>query len=80
MQELLQAGISAKFGYQLTFNKWIKIGFPFTIVTVVIGMVSLSIFIIVILHANASSYYFFVNMNVFYATFRFWIRLFKNEG
>ena len=41
---VVAAGISAKFGYQLTFNKWIKIGFPFTIVTVVIGMVSLSIF------------------------------------
>jgi Na+/H+ antiporter NhaD/arsenite permease-like protein len=41
---VVAAGICAKFGYQLTFNKWIKIGFPFTIVTVVIGMVSLSIF------------------------------------
>jgi Na+/H+ antiporter NhaD/arsenite permease-like protein len=41
---VVAAGISAKFGYQLTFNKWIKIGLPFTIVTVVIGMVSLSIF------------------------------------
>lgn len=41
---LVAAGISAKFGYQLTFNKWFKIGFPFTIITVAIGMVSLSIF------------------------------------
>jgi Na+/H+ antiporter NhaD/arsenite permease-like protein len=41
---VVAAGISAKFGYHLSFNKWIKIGFPFTIVTVVIGMLSLSIF------------------------------------
>ena len=41
---VVAAGICAKFGYQLTFNRWIKIGFPFTIVTVVIGMISLSIF------------------------------------
>jgi Na+/H+ antiporter NhaD/arsenite permease-like protein len=41
---VVAAGISAKFGYHLSFNKWIKIGFPFTIVTVVIGLLSLSIF------------------------------------
>jgi Na+/H+ antiporter NhaD/arsenite permease-like protein len=41
---VVAAGICAKFGYHLSFNKWIKIGFPFTIVTVVIGMISISIF------------------------------------
>jgi Na+/H+ antiporter NhaD/arsenite permease-like protein len=41
---VVAAGISAKFGYQLTIKKWIKVGFPFTIVTIVVGMVSLSLF------------------------------------
>jgi Na+/H+ antiporter NhaD/arsenite permease-like protein len=41
---VVAAGISAKYGFRLTFNQWFKIGLPFTIITVIIGMVSLSVF------------------------------------
>ncbi len=41
---VVAAGISAKFGFRITFNQWFKIGLPFTISTVFIGMVLLSIF------------------------------------
>ena len=41
---VVAAGISAKYGFRLTFNQWFKVGLPFTIITVTIGMISLSIF------------------------------------
>jgi Na+/H+ antiporter NhaD/arsenite permease-like protein len=41
---VVAAGISAKYGFRLTFRQWFKIGLPFTILTVIIGMVSLSVF------------------------------------
>ena len=41
---VIAAGISAKYGFPLTFREWFKIGLPFTILTVIIGMVSLSVF------------------------------------
>ena len=41
---VVAAGISAKYGFPLTFREWFKIGLPFTILTVIIGMVSLSVF------------------------------------
>ena len=41
---VVAAGISAKYGFRLTFREWFKIGLPFTILTVIIGMVSLSVF------------------------------------
>ncbi|MFN2434216.1 MAG: ArsB/NhaD family transporter [Nitrososphaeraceae archaeon] len=41
---VVAAGISAKYGFRITFNQWFKIGLPFTISTVFIGMVLLSIF------------------------------------
>lgn len=41
---VVAAGISAKYGLRITFNQWFKIGLPFTILTVFIGMVILSIF------------------------------------
>jgi Na+/H+ antiporter NhaD/arsenite permease-like protein len=44
---VVAAGISAKYGYRLSFNQWFKIGLPFTIMTVVIGMASLSIFTLI---------------------------------
>lgn len=40
---VVAAGISAKFGHRITFNQWFKIGLPFTIITVLIGMISLSL-------------------------------------
>jgi Na+/H+ antiporter NhaD/arsenite permease-like protein len=43
---VVAAGISSKYGFRLTFNQWFKIGLPFTIMTVIIGMISLSIFTI----------------------------------
>jgi len=41
---IIAAGISARLGYPITFNRWFRIGFPFMIITVVIGMVSLILF------------------------------------
>jgi Na+/H+ antiporter NhaD/arsenite permease-like protein len=41
---VVAAGISAKYGFRITFNQWFKIGLPFTISTVFIGMVILAIF------------------------------------
>ena len=41
---VVAVGISAKYGFRLTFHQWFKIGLPFTVVTVVIGMVSLYLF------------------------------------
>jgi Na+/H+ antiporter NhaD/arsenite permease-like protein len=41
---LVAAGTSAKYGFRITFNQWFKVGLPFTISTVFIGMVLLSIF------------------------------------
>lgn len=36
-------GISAKYGHRLSFNQWFKIDLLFTIMTVLIGMVSPSV-------------------------------------
>jgi len=41
---VVAVGISAKFGFRITFNQWFKVGLPYTISTVLIGMVLLSIF------------------------------------
>jgi Na+/H+ antiporter NhaD/arsenite permease-like protein len=41
---VVAAGTSAKYGFPITFNQWFKVGLPFTISTVFIGMVLLSIF------------------------------------
>jgi Na+/H+ antiporter NhaD/arsenite permease-like protein len=41
---VVAAGIGSKYGFRLTFNQWFKVGLPFTIMTVAIGMVSLFIF------------------------------------
>ena len=41
---VVAAGISAKYGFRITFNRWFKIGLPFTIATVFIGMIILSLF------------------------------------
>jgi Na+/H+ antiporter NhaD/arsenite permease-like protein len=43
---IIAAGISAKYGYPITFNGWFRIGFPFMLITVAIGMVSLILFTI----------------------------------
>ena len=41
---VVAAGISAKYGFRLTFNQWFKVGVPFTIITLIIGMITLSMF------------------------------------
>lgn len=41
---VVAVGISAKYGFRITFNQWFKVGLPFTISTVFIGMAILSIF------------------------------------
>lgn len=41
---IIAAGISSKSGYPITFNRWFRIGFAFMIITVAIGMFSLTLF------------------------------------
>ena len=40
---IVAAGISEKHGHPISFNRWIKVGFPFMIMTVAIGTVILAI-------------------------------------
>jgi Na+/H+ antiporter NhaD/arsenite permease-like protein len=44
---VVAAGISAKYGFRLTFNQWFRIGLPFTLITVLIGMLSLTFFTLI---------------------------------
>jgi Na+/H+ antiporter NhaD/arsenite permease-like protein len=44
---VVAAGISAKYGYRISFNQWFRIGLPFTIATVLIGMLSLVFFTLI---------------------------------
>jgi Na+/H+ antiporter NhaD/arsenite permease-like protein len=43
---IVAAGISEKHGHPISFNRWIRIGFPFMIMTIAIGTVVLAIDII----------------------------------
>jgi Na+/H+ antiporter NhaD/arsenite permease-like protein len=43
---IVAAGISEKHGHPISFNRWIRIGFPFMIMTIAIGTVILAIDII----------------------------------
>jgi Na+/H+ antiporter NhaD/arsenite permease-like protein len=43
---VVAAGISEKFGYPISFNRWFKVGFPFMLVTVGIGTIVLALDII----------------------------------
>lgn len=43
---IVAAGISEKHGYPISFNRWIRVGFPFMIMTIAIGTVVLAIDII----------------------------------
>ena len=40
---VVAAGLSAKYGHHISFNKWFKIGFPFMIITVAVGTVILTL-------------------------------------
>ena len=39
---VVSAGMSEKQGYFIAFNRWFKVGFPFMLVTVVVGIVVLA--------------------------------------
>jgi Na+/H+ antiporter NhaD/arsenite permease-like protein len=41
-------GLSEKFGYRISFNRWFRIGFPFMLVTLAIGTVILPLFTIIL--------------------------------
>lgn len=43
---VVSAGMSEKQGYSIAFNRWFKVGFPFMLVTVAVGMVVLGVQII----------------------------------
>jgi Na+/H+ antiporter NhaD/arsenite permease-like protein len=43
---VVAAGISERYGYPISFNRWFRVGFPFMIVTVAIGTIILAIDII----------------------------------
>jgi Na+/H+ antiporter NhaD/arsenite permease-like protein len=42
---VVAAGLSERLGHRITFNRWFKVGFPFMIITLVIGTVILPVFI-----------------------------------
>jgi Na+/H+ antiporter NhaD/arsenite permease-like protein len=42
---IIAAGLTGKFGYTLTFARWFRIGFPFMIITLVVGTAILPILI-----------------------------------
>ncbi|HEY7111115.1 MAG TPA: SLC13 family permease [Nitrososphaeraceae archaeon] len=44
---VVAAGISAKYGHRISFNQWFRIGLPFTIATIFIGMLSLVFFTLI---------------------------------
>lgn len=38
---VVAAGLSQKFGHHISFTRWIKIGFPFMLITLAIGTIVL---------------------------------------
>lgn len=46
---VVAAGLSERFGYRITFIRWLKIGFPFMLITLAIGTVILPILTIMII-------------------------------
>jgi Na+/H+ antiporter NhaD/arsenite permease-like protein len=46
---VVAAGLSERFGYRITFIRWLKIGFPFMLITLAIGTVILPILTIMIM-------------------------------
>ena len=46
---LVAVGLAAKFGHPISFNKWFKIGFPFMIVTLIVGTIILPLYLIYII-------------------------------
>jgi Na+/H+ antiporter NhaD/arsenite permease-like protein len=46
---VVAAGLSERFGYRITFIRWLKIGFPFMLITLAIGTVILPLLTIIIM-------------------------------
>jgi Na+/H+ antiporter NhaD/arsenite permease-like protein len=46
---VVAAGLSERFGYRISFNRWFRIGFPFMLVTLAIGTVVLPLFTIILI-------------------------------
>jgi Na+/H+ antiporter NhaD/arsenite permease-like protein len=46
---VVAAGLSERFGYRITFVRWLKIGFPFMLITLAIGTIMLPLLTIVIM-------------------------------
>jgi Na+/H+ antiporter NhaD/arsenite permease-like protein len=46
---VVAAGLSERFGYRISFNRWFRIGFPFMLVTLAIGTVILPLFTIILI-------------------------------
>jgi Na+/H+ antiporter NhaD/arsenite permease-like protein len=46
---VVAAGLSERFGYRITFIRWLKIGFPFMLITLAIGTIILPILTIMII-------------------------------
>jgi Na+/H+ antiporter NhaD/arsenite permease-like protein len=46
---VVAAGLSERFGYRITFIRWIKIGFPFMLITLAIGTVILPLLTIILI-------------------------------
>ncbi len=46
---VVAAGLSERFGYRITFIRWLKIGFPFMLITLAIGTVILPLLTVIIM-------------------------------
>jgi Na+/H+ antiporter NhaD/arsenite permease-like protein len=46
---VVAAGLSERFGYRITFIRWLKIGFPFMLITLAIGTIILPILTIMVI-------------------------------
>jgi Na+/H+ antiporter NhaD/arsenite permease-like protein len=46
---VVAAGLSERFGYRITFIRWLKIGFPFMLITLAIATVILPVLTILVI-------------------------------
>jgi Na+/H+ antiporter NhaD/arsenite permease-like protein len=46
---VVAAGLSERFGYRITFIRWLKIGFPFMLITLTIATIILPLLTIIIM-------------------------------
>jgi Na+/H+ antiporter NhaD/arsenite permease-like protein len=46
---VVAAGLSERFGYRITFIRWLKIGFPFMLITLAIGTIILPLLTVIIM-------------------------------